>query len=115
MPALCRPLPPSLLPRQITRIELQPRMLQMTQRAANTVAAAGAAATLPSPSAYVYSGPGAGTRSVLSTLHSLSEALVPAVQVGWDGVLATRGTAAILEKRSGHSRSTTCGLPRHTC
>ena len=50
-------------------------------------AAAAAAASLgqaaaPPAAAYVYCGPGAGTRSVLSTLHSLREALVPAVKVG---------------------------------
>ncbi|KAL4440577.1 hypothetical protein ABPG75_003578 [Micractinium tetrahymenae] len=45
-----------------------------------TAAAAAAAITLP-PAAYVYSGPGAGTRSVLSTLHSLREALLPSFKV----------------------------------
>ena len=39
-----------------------------------------AAGTGPPPAVYCYSGPGAGTRSVLSTLHSLREALVPAVK-----------------------------------
>ena len=50
------------------------------------VAAAAAAslgqAAAPPAVAYVYCGPGAGTRSVLSTLHSLREALVTAVKVG---------------------------------
>ena len=59
----------------------------MRSTAAAAVLAAAAAADNtgqgqgPPPAAYVYSGPGAGTRSVLSTLHSLREALVPAVQV----------------------------------
>ncbi len=46
------------------------------------VLTAAAAATDPPPAAYVYSGPGAGTRSVLSTMHSLREALRPSVKVG---------------------------------
>ncbi|KAL4423157.1 hypothetical protein ABPG77_007810 [Micractinium sp. CCAP 211/92] len=54
------------------------------------VLTAAAAATDPPPAAYVYSGPGAGTRSVLSTMHSLREALRPSVKV------ATLDTAQLL-------------------
>ena len=46
------------------------------------VNAAAAAASDPPPAAFVYSGPGAGTRSVLSTLQSLREVLLPSVKVG---------------------------------
>lgn len=43
---------------------------------------AAAAAAHGAPAVYCYSGPGAGARSLLSTLHSLRQALVPAVKVG---------------------------------
>lgn len=53
----------------------------MQQQRGGAAAAAAAGREAPPPTALVYSGPGAGTRSVLSTLHSLREALVPAVEV----------------------------------
>lgn len=46
------------------------------------LAAAAASASSTPPAAYVYCGPGAGTRSVLSTIHSLREALLASVKVG---------------------------------
>lgn len=54
-------------------------MAAVQPTAAAAAAASGGGAAVPA--AYVYCGPGAGTRSVLSTLHSLREALVPAVKV----------------------------------
>ena len=52
----------------------------------------------PASAAYVYCGPGAGTRSVLSALHSLREALVPAVKVrraGLPACLSARGKVGL--------------------
>ncbi len=63
-------------------------------------AAAAAAATGPPPAVYCYSGPGAGTRSVLSTLHSLREALVPAVKA-----------SGVAGRRQQHGSSERSGSP----
>jgi biotin--protein ligase len=54
----------------------------MRPTAAAAGAAAGAAASQHAgPAAFVYSGPGAGTRSVLSAMHSLRATLLPEVTV----------------------------------
>ena len=84
----------SALPASVTTQAAAARHAQrLSSRAAAAMSPTAAAAAVaaagggPPPAVYCYSGPGAGTRSVLSTLHSLREALVPAVKasgrVGW--------------------------------